>query len=79
MALKLGLQYAPLAATALSALERWELQPAALAVLAPAVVPLMEPYLRSLSALEAAEAVTEGTEAVTDSQSGEFRCLVAKL
>ena len=63
MALQLGLQYAPLAAVAVSALERWELQPDALAVLAPWVVPLMEPYLRNL-------AILEGTEAVADSSGG---------
>lgn len=63
MALQLGLQYAPLAAVAVNALERWELQPDALAVLAPRVVPLMEPYLRNLAALE-------GTEAVADASGG---------
>lgn len=63
MALQLGLQYAPLAAVAVSALERLELQPDALAVLAPRVVPLMEPYLRNLAALE-------GTEALADAPGG---------
>ena len=57
MALQLGLQYPPLAAVAVTALEAWESQPSALLVLAPQVVPLMDPYLRSLSGLDGIVAV----------------------
>ncbi|KAK9829312.1 hypothetical protein WJX72_005143 [[Myrmecia] bisecta] len=61
-ALTLGLQYVPLAETAIAALERWERQQAeVLRVVAPQVVPYTGPYLGNLSLLgqEAAPAEEE--------------------
>lgn len=53
-ALSLGLQYPPLAATALRALERLEGRPdSALTHLAPAIVPLLEPYLLPINTSDA--------------------------
>lgn len=69
MALQLGLQYAPLAAVAVEALERWETQPDALKLLAPQVAPLLEPYLRNLSTLEGIEAVPEAPDGAISSQT----------
>lgn len=53
-ALSLGLQYPPLAATALRALERLEgRSDSALTHLAPAIVPLLEPYLVPINTSDA--------------------------
>lgn len=72
MALHLGLQYPPLAAVAVAALERWEGQHTALRVLAPQVAPLLEPYLRNLSTLE-------GIEAVPDAPGGALSLFAQRL
>ena len=51
-ALSLGLQYPPLAAAAIAAMERWETeQPQALKAAAPQVVPLLDPYLLEVTGL----------------------------
>lgn len=65
-ALLLGLQYPPLAATALRALEGLEgRSQSTLAELAPAIVPCLEPYLApiNVSDLSAPAASAEGNEA----------------
>ena len=64
-ALFLGLQYPPLAATALRALELLEgRSDSALAHLAPAIVPLLEPYLLPIKVSDAAAtgAAAEGDD-----------------
>lgn len=61
-ALRLGLQYPPLAQAAMSALETWELeQPQAIQAVAPHVVPLLDPYLTDIQDVAApAEAAPTG-------------------
>jgi hypothetical protein len=56
MALRLGVRHSDAAAVAVSALESWEQQqPQQLQALLPVVVPLLNPYLQDLSAVQPAE------------------------
>lgn len=68
-ALRMGLQQPQLAATALQALEQLSSRSReTLEELAPAIIPLMEPYLMPINDTEAAapsESANDGTEADT--------------
>jgi hypothetical protein len=75
MALRLGVRHSEAAAVAVSALESWEQQqPQQLQALLPLVVPLLNPYLQDLSAVQPAEDAVEGagfepgTSAANDNQ-----------
>jgi hypothetical protein len=76
MALRLGVRHSAAAAVAVSALEAWEQQqPQQLQALLPLVVPLLNPYLQDLSAVQPAEDAEGGagfeieTSAENDNQN----------